>query len=244
MSGSPASGDGVVDRIAAIRVVPVVEVEDAGRAVALAEALVEAGLPVLEVTLRTSAALAAVAAIAAADVGVLLGAGTLLTAEQVRAAAGAGAGFGVSPGTSVAALEAAAAVGLPFVPGVVTPSEVITCLDAGVTRLKVFPAGAFGGLALLTALGGALRSAGVRFMPTGGIAAAQLGDYLARPEVFAVGGTWVAPRGDIATGNWEAITARARAAAQVAARAATLPALGGRDGSDPRRTPPPRDLAP
>ena len=215
MSAPAPSGATVLERVAALRVVPVVEIDDPVRAVPLAQALADAGLPVLEVTFRTPAAAAAVEAIAAALPEVLLGAGTLLTAEQVRAAAGAGARFGVSPGTSVAALDAAGELGLPFVPGVVTPSEVITCLDAGARHLKFFPAGAFGGLAALRALAGPFRSTGVRFMPTGGVRPEQAADYLALPDVFAVGGTWVAPRDDVAAGRWDAVAERARAAAAI-----------------------------
>lgn len=201
----------VMSRVEALGVVPVVEVEDAASAVPLARALADGGLPVLEVTFRTPAARDAVAAIAAELPDVLVGAGTLLTADMVRQAADAGAAFGVSPGVSRGCLDAAAELGLPFVPGAVTPSELMTCLDAGVRRVKFFPAGAYGGLTTLTALAGPFAATGVRFVPTGGVNEANVVEYLSSPVVAAVGGTWLAPRGDISAGRWDDIRDRARA---------------------------------
>jgi 2-dehydro-3-deoxyphosphogluconate aldolase/(4S)-4-hydroxy-2-oxoglutarate aldolase len=182
---------------------------------AVVSGLVEAGVPVIEVTFRTPAAREAAAAIATEFPDFLLGAGTLITAEMVAAAAAAGARFGVSPGTSAACLSAAAEHGLPFVPGAVTPSEVITCLDAGARRIKVFPAAAYGGVATLSALAGPFGWTGVRFMPTGGVRAATAAEYLNSPYVFAVGGTWIAPHDDIAAARWEEIGERARAVASL-----------------------------
>jgi 2-dehydro-3-deoxyphosphogluconate aldolase / (4S)-4-hydroxy-2-oxoglutarate aldolase len=201
----------VFDRVSALAVVPVVEIEDVARAVPLARTLAEAGLPVVEVTYRTEAAEAAVAAIAAELPDFLLGAGTLLTPELVRSASAAGARFGVAPGFSARCVAAAGEIGLPFIPGAVTPSEVTGCLDAGARYLKFFPASVHGGLAGLAALEGPFGPAGVRFMPTGGVNPGNAAEYLARPGVFAVGGTWVAPRADIAAGRWDAIAERARA---------------------------------
>jgi 2-dehydro-3-deoxyphosphogluconate aldolase/(4S)-4-hydroxy-2-oxoglutarate aldolase len=197
----------VFDRVAALAVVPVVEIEDVARAVPLARTLAEAGLPVVEVTYRTEAAEAAVAAIAAELPDFLLGAGTLLTPELVRSASAAGARFGVAPGFSARCVAAAGEIGLPFIPGAVTPSEVTGCLDAGARYLKFFPASVHG----LAALEGPFGPAGVRFMPTGGVNPGNAVEYLARPGVFAVGGTWVAPRADIAAGRWDDIAERARA---------------------------------
>jgi len=194
-------------------VVPVVEIDDAAAAVPLARTLAEAGLPVIEVTFRTAAGRDAVAAIAAEVPDFLVGAGTLITAEAVAAAAAAGARFGVSPGTSTACLARAAEVGLPYVPGVVTPSEVMTCLDAGARHIKFFPAGAYGGVQTVAALGGPFGWTGVRFMPTGGVNPGNAAEYLSSPYVFAVGGTWIAPRADIAAGRWDDIRERARVAA-------------------------------
>jgi 2-dehydro-3-deoxyphosphogluconate aldolase/(4S)-4-hydroxy-2-oxoglutarate aldolase len=207
----------ILAQVTALGIVPVVEIDDASRAVPLAETLTEAGLPVLEVTFRTAAAADAVARIAAALPGFLLGAGTLLTAETVGAAAAAGARFGVSPGIDRAALAAAAQHGLPFVPGAVTPTEIMTCLDAGARHIKFFPAGRFGGLSTLAALAAPFAPNGIRFMPTGGVTADTAASYLATPSVFAVGGTWIAPRGDIAAGRFDAIADRARHAAGIRA---------------------------
>ena len=209
---SGVTGD-VFGAVEALAVVPVVEIDDAASAVPLAHTLAEAGLPVVEVTFRTPAARDAVAAIAAELPDFLLGAGTLVTADMVVAAADAGARFGVSPGLSSACVTAAAEHGLPFVPGAVTPSEVGGCLEAGAKHVKFFPAGAYGGVATLKALEGPFGWTGIRFMPTGGVRPDNAAQFLALPNVFAVGGTWIAPRGDIAAGRWDDIAERARAAA-------------------------------
>jgi 2-dehydro-3-deoxyphosphogluconate aldolase / (4S)-4-hydroxy-2-oxoglutarate aldolase len=203
----------VLTAVAALAVVPVVEIDDAATAVPLARTLAEAGLPVVEVTFRTPAAHDAVAAIAAELPDFLLGAGTLVLPDMVTSAAEAGARFGVSPGFSSACLAAAAKAALPFVPGAVTPSEVGACLEAGTRHIKFFPAGAYGGIATLAALDGPFGWTGARFMPTGGVRPENAAEYLALPNVFAVGGTWIAPRADIAAGRWDAIGERARAAA-------------------------------
>ena len=207
------TGDELFDRIEALAVVPVVEIEDAADAVPLARTLAEAGLPVLEVTFRTPAAERAVAAIAAELPDFLLGAGTLLTPDMVVTAEAAGARFGVAPGFSAACLDAAEEVGLPFVPGAVTPTEVTSCLAAGARHVKFFPAAVSGGVPALAALEAPFAPAGVRFMPTGGVGPGNAAEYLSRPAVFAVGGTWVAPRADISARRWELIGERARAVA-------------------------------
>jgi len=206
-------GTDVFAELEALGVVPVVEVEDSAHAVPLAQTLAEAGLPVLEITFRTPAAGEAVAAIAAELPDFLLGAGTLLTPDSVAAAVAAGARFGVSPGISPRCVAAAAEHDFPFIPGAVTPSEVMTCLDSGANHIKFFPASAYGGVTALSALAGPFASAGVRFMPTGGVDASNAADYLRLPHVFAVGGTWIAPRSDIAQGRWRGIAERARAVA-------------------------------
>lgn len=211
-------GPDVFAEMEALGVVPVVEVEDAADAVPLARTLTEAGLPVLEVTFRTPAAGDAIAAIAAEFPGFLLGAGTLLTPDMVAAAVAAGARFGVSPGVSPRCIAVAGEREFPFIPGAVTPSEVITCLDSGAGHIKFFPAGAYGGAATLSALAGPFASTGVRFMPTGGVDASNAADYLRQPYVFAVGGTWIAPRSDIAQGRWREIAERARSVARLSGR--------------------------
>jgi 2-dehydro-3-deoxyphosphogluconate aldolase/(4S)-4-hydroxy-2-oxoglutarate aldolase len=197
-------------------VVPVVEIGDAGAAQALAAALAEGGLPVVEITLRTPAALDAIAA-AAQVPGVLVGAGTLIEPETVAQAAAAGAAFGVSPGFDPDVVAAAARAALPMVPGAATATEVQACLRAGARLVKFFPAAASGGVAALRALAAPFRSHGVAFMPTGGIGEDTLGDYLSVPEVAAVGGSWLAPAADVDGGRGDAIAARARAARAIAA---------------------------
>jgi 2-dehydro-3-deoxyphosphogluconate aldolase/(4S)-4-hydroxy-2-oxoglutarate aldolase len=206
-------GPDVFAEVEALGVIPVVEVEDAAHAVPLARTLTDAGLPLLEVTFRTPAAGDAIAAIAAEFPGFLLGAGTLLTPDSVALAVAAGARFGVSPGVSSRCIAAAAEREFPFIPGALTPSEVITCLDCGADHIKFFPAGAYGGVPTLSALAGPFAATGVRFMPTGGIDASNAADYLRLPHVFAVGGTWIAPRNDIAHGRWTEIAERARSVA-------------------------------
>jgi len=204
----------LLDRIATLGVVPVVEIDDAADAVPLARALVEAGLPVLELTLRTPAALESVRRVAAEVPECLVGAGTLLDARMIQAAADAGAQFGVSPGVTRECL-AAAGLNLPYIPGAVSPAEVMTILGAGLRHVKFFPAGAYGGVATLRALAGPFAISGVRFMPTGGVTEGNASEYLALPCVFAVGGTWVAARADVAARRWEEIGRRARDAARL-----------------------------
>ena len=214
-AAGPSAADGrddVLTRVAAMGIVPVVEVEREEDAVPLARTLADAGLPVLELTLRTPAALAAIALVAERCPDVLLGAGTLLDPATVSRAASAGAVFGVSPGLHLPSLVAAADAGLPFIPGVVTPSEVLAALAAGARHLKFFPAAAYGGAATLASVAAPVAHTGVRFMPTGGVTADDAATYLRLPAVFAVGGTWIAPRADITAGRWDAIAARARGA--------------------------------
>jgi len=194
-------------------VIPVITVDDAAHAAPLAAALVAGGLPALEVTLRTPAALDAIRAMADVEGGIV-GAGTLLTPADVKAAKAAGAQFGVSPGFTPELLEAAEAEGLPMLPGVNTPSEVMALLARGYEVMKFFPAGAAGGPAMLKAMGAPLARA--RFCPTGGVSLKNAHEYLSLPNVLCVGGSWVAPGAEMARGNWDAITALARDAAALA----------------------------
>ena len=189
-------------------VVPVVIVDDPAAAVPLARALVAGGLPVVEVTLRTDAALKAIAAIAAEVEGAIVGAGTVLTRDQWQAAEKAGARYMVSPGSTPDLLAAANDSAVPLMPGAATPSEAMRLLEHGYTIQKFFPAEAAGGAALLKALASPLP--GIGFCPTGGIGAANVGDYLALPNVITVGGSWVAPGEAVAAGDWGRIEALAR----------------------------------
>lgn len=191
-------------------VVPVLVVRDLARAEGLARALVAGGLPALEVTLRTPAALEAIRVMAAVEGGVV-GAGTLLTPADVRAAKAAGARFGVSPGATPALVQACIDEGLPLLPGAATASEAMVLLEQGYDMLKLFPAEAVGGRNLLKSLGGPLPQ--ISFCPTGGITEATAPDYLALKNVVCVGGSWIAPDADVDAANWAAITERAKAAA-------------------------------
>ncbi|MEV6651096.1 bifunctional 4-hydroxy-2-oxoglutarate aldolase/2-dehydro-3-deoxy-phosphogluconate aldolase [Streptomyces sp. NPDC051219] len=192
-------------------VVPVVVLQDVADAVPLARALVAGGLPAIEVTLRTPAALDAIRAIAAEVPDALVGAGTVITPEAVAESVAAGARFLVSPGWSDRLLDAMRASGVPFLPGVSTTSEVVTLLERGVTEMKFFPAEAAGGTAYLKSLAGPLPRA--RFCPTGGITSASAPSYLALPNVGCVGGTWMLPQDAITTHDWPRVQALAKAAA-------------------------------
>lgn len=191
-------------------IIPVLVVEDAATARPLAEALVAGGLPALEVTLRTPAALDAIRAMAAVAGGIV-GAGTLLTPEDVRAAKAAGAQFGVSPGATPRLIEACIAEELPLLPGAATATEVMTLFEQGYDMLKFFPAEAAGGAPALKAIGAPIPQ--VSFCPTGGVSPANAMAYLSLPNVICAGGSWVAPADRVAAGDWAAIEALARAAA-------------------------------
>ncbi|MGW3663750.1 bifunctional 4-hydroxy-2-oxoglutarate aldolase/2-dehydro-3-deoxy-phosphogluconate aldolase [Streptomyces sp. NPDC005141] len=191
-------------------VVPVVVVADAADAVPLARALVAGGLPAIEVTLRTPAALDAIRAIATKVPDAVVGAGTVLTPGQVAESVAAGARFLVSPGWTDALLGAMKASGVPFLPGVSTTSEVVALLERGVREMKFFPAQAAGGTAYLKSLAGPLPQA--RFCPTGGIGPDSAPDYLALPNVGCVGGSWMLPADAIAARDWRLVEELAREA--------------------------------
>jgi 2-dehydro-3-deoxyphosphogluconate aldolase/(4S)-4-hydroxy-2-oxoglutarate aldolase len=197
----------------AAAVIPVLSIERERDAVPLARALYEGGLPIIEVTFRTPAAAAAIAAIAAELPQVTVGAGTLLRSADVAAAVRAGARFLVSPGTTPQLAGAALATELPYLPGVATPSEIMEMRALGICVMKLFPAKALGGAALLRAL--APVFAGVAFCPTGGIDENSAAEYLALPNVPMIGGSWMAPRDAIAAGDWERIRRLAERAAAI-----------------------------
>ncbi|MDI6515952.1 bifunctional 4-hydroxy-2-oxoglutarate aldolase/2-dehydro-3-deoxy-phosphogluconate aldolase [Streptomyces coelicoflavus] len=196
-------------------VVPVVVVDDLADAVPLARALVAGGLPAIEVTLRTPVALDAIRAIAGEVPDAVVGAGTVVTAEQVGEVVAAGARFLVSPGWTDKLLEAMRGSGVPFLPGVSTTSEVVALLERGVREMKFFPAEAAGGTAYLKALAAPLPQA--RFCPTGGITPASAPEYLALPNVGCVGGSWMLPKDAIDGRDWGRVEALAREAAGLSA---------------------------
>lgn len=209
------------------RLICVAVIERAEDATPLAEALLTGGLNGIEVTFRTAGAAECIARIRQNVPQMTVGAGTLLSADNVKRAVDAGAQFGVSPGLSEAVSRAARENDWPLFPGVVTPTEVMRALELGWNCLKFFPAEAAGGVAALKALGGPFGHTGVKFVPTGGITAATLANYLAVPRVAAVGGSWMAERKLVAEKNWAGITALTREAMKIAAPAAeTLKVMG------------------
>jgi 2-dehydro-3-deoxyphosphogluconate aldolase/(4S)-4-hydroxy-2-oxoglutarate aldolase len=208
----------IFDDLSRHGVVPVIAIDDAAAALPLADALIAGGLPVAEITFRTAAARDAIAAIAAHRPQMIVGAGTVLDEAQVDASVAAGARFALSPGLDGAVLEHARARGLPFAPGIMTPSDVQAALRAGCGMVKFFPAVAAGGPAMLKSIAAPYAHTGLGFNPTGGVTLETLGDWLSIPEVRAVGGTWIATRADIAAGNWDRITANARGAVAAVAR--------------------------
>ena len=209
--------------LAGTRVIPVVTIERAERAVPLARALAAGGLAVVEVTLRSPAALDAIAEIAGALPEVAVGAGSLRTPTQIAQAQAAGARFGVSPGHTAALLDAAETGGLPYLPGAATASEAMALHVRGYDLVKLFPAAPLGGPAALRALAAPLPE--IEFCPTGGIGPDNLADYLACPNVPCVGGSWIAPPELLAAGDWTEIEARARAAAAIDPPRALPPGL-------------------
>ena len=194
-------------------VIPVLTIERERDAVPLARALYDGGLRVIEVTFRTEAATAAIAAIASELPQVTVGAGTLLRAADVAAAVNAGAKFLVSPGMTPQLAGAALATELPYLPGVATPSEIMAARALGICIMKLFPAEALGGVALVRALAPVFH--GIAFCPTGGVDERSAADYLALPNVPMVGGSWMAPRDAIAAGDWPRIRRLAERAAAI-----------------------------
>jgi 2-dehydro-3-deoxyphosphogluconate aldolase/(4S)-4-hydroxy-2-oxoglutarate aldolase len=190
-------------RLREIGVVPVVELPRAEDAVPLAGALLEGGLSCVEITLRTPGAVEGISAIRAAYPEILLGAGTVLSVEQVDVAVAAGADFAVAPGTNPQVVEASLARGLPILPGVATPSEIEAARALGISLLKLFPSELLGGAAYVRALCGPYRD--VTFVPTGSITPATLPGYLAVPQVLACGGSWMVKPAMIAAGEFGAI---------------------------------------
>ena len=201
--------------LAGTRVVPVVTLARIEQAVPLARALVAGGLPVVEVTLRSPAALDGIAEIAREVPEAVIGAGSLRAPEQIAQARAAGARFGVSPGHTAALLDAAEAGGMAYLPGAATASEAMALTERGYDLIKWFPAGPLGGPAALRALAAPLPE--IAFCPTGGIGPDNLADYLACPNVACIGGSWLAPPELLAAEDWAAIEARARRAAAVGA---------------------------
>jgi len=206
----------VVEKIGRVRIIPVVALDSEELVEPLAEALLKAGLDVMEVTFRSAAAAPALRRIAARFPQMLLGAGTLLDPRQVDVAVDAGANFAVAPGLNDRVVDAARQAGVVMIPGVMTPSEVERAMSLGCRTLKFFPAESAGGVAMLKALDGPYAHTGVRFVPTGGINMSNMLPYLERPSVIAVGGSWMVEKKLIAGRDWRQIEQLARAAVAAA----------------------------
>lgn len=197
-----------IDALRDLRVMPVIQIENANDAVPLAKVLVENGLPAAEITFRTQAAAQAIANIRAAYPEITLCAGTVLTPEQADAAIAAGADFVVSPGFNPTTVKYCLDNDIKIIPGVNNPSQVEQALEMGVQAMKFFPAEASGGISMLKSLTGPYGN--IQLMPTGGVKPTNLMDYLAISQVFACGGTWIAPTAAIAANDWQSIAVNVR----------------------------------
>ncbi len=213
------SQETILTRVAALGVVPVIAIEKVEVAIALADALLEGGLPIVEITFRTAAAAEVIRKITQERPQLIVGAGTVLTSANLEAAKASGAAFAVAPGLNPQIVKLAQQMGLPFVPGVATPSDIELGLALGCKLLKFFPAKALGGVQMIEALSAPYKHTGVRFMPTGGVNTGNLEAYLKLGTVAAVGGTWIAKNEDLAAGKWDDIRQRCRAALEIVAKA-------------------------
>jgi 2-dehydro-3-deoxyphosphogluconate aldolase/(4S)-4-hydroxy-2-oxoglutarate aldolase len=215
-------GQTVPDRIRGFRILPVIVIEDAERAVPLGDALCEAGLPVAEITFRTGSARESIRRMKNECPNVLLGAGTVLTATQVDEARDAGAEFIVAPGLSTQVVERSLELQLPVFPGVCTPTEIERALRLGLSVVKFFPAEPMGGVKFLRAV--SAPYSGVRFMPTGGITADNVRTYLDFDRVIACGGSWMAPSDRISAGDFDFIRTQTAAAVKLVGSSTPTPA--------------------
>lgn len=202
-------------QIKSSRVVAVLVIDDAKNAVPLAKALLAGGIRSMELTLRTESALDCIKAVADAVPDMLVGAGTILTPEQAAKAKEAGAQFGVSPGCNPRVIQAARALGLPFAPGIMTPSDIESAVEQGCRLLKFFPAETSGGLNHLKAIAAPYAHLNINYIPLGGMTATTAIPYLASPLVAAIGGSWIASRDEIANQDWAAITKKSREASSL-----------------------------
>jgi len=205
-------------RIAEIGVLPVIAIENPEHAVPLADALLAGGLPVAEITFRTAAAAEVIARMTKERPALLVGAGTVLDRISLDIAKKSGAQFGLAPGFDSEVVDHAADTGFPFVPGIMTPSELSAAMRRGAKVVKFFPAGTIGGPDALKSIGAPFAHLGIQYVPTGGVSPANMAEWLKVPGVAAVGGTWIAKTEDIRAGAWAKITANCReAVAAVAA---------------------------
>lgn len=211
--------DSLLARLHRSGVVAVLTIDDADSAVPLAKALLAGGVDSIELTLRTPIALDAIRRIHREVPEMLLGAGTILTPAQAAEAKSAGAAFGVAPGCNARVVTEANRIGLPFAPGICTPSDIEAAVELGCRALKFFPAEQSGGLPFLRAIAAPFAHLGVRYIPLGGITPANADTYLAEPSVLALGGSWLAPRNLVRARDWPALTALSREASDLVSRA-------------------------
>ena len=204
-----------VETLSAIRIVPVLVLNDVDSGLKMCEVLAECGLPAAEITFRTTASEAVIKAASSRFPELYLGAGTVLNSRDLHRAFDAGAKFAVAPGFNPTIVKEAVANGFAFAPGVCTPSEVEQAMEFGCRFLKFFPAEASGGINFLKSLIAPYKHLGVRFMPTGGVTTANVAEYLAVKEIVAVGGTWLGKSSDIESGNWEGIRTAVKAAVEL-----------------------------
>ena len=197
--------DSIIKTLKEFRVIPVIAIEDADNALYLADALIGGGIPLAEITFRTTAATRVISILAKERPELVVAAGTILTVDQLKQARDSGARFGVAPGTDPKVIEESLKTGFPFIPGVMTPSEISICLDYKFKLLKIFPAGALGGVNYIKSIIGPFVHTGVMLNPTGGIHRENFKGYLEIPQVIAVGGTWLATKEDINSQNWNKI---------------------------------------
>lgn len=212
MKDQPLFDSVLAEKLCASRVIAVLVVDEVAHAVPLARALLEGGVDVMELTLRTPAAIDALKEIRKHVPEMTAGIGTILNVDQLHQAQAAGAAFGVAPGCNPRLLAAARAAGFSFGPGVATPTDIEIAVEHGCRLLKFFPAEHLGGLAYLRAMAAPYAHLGLRYVPLGGLTAANAASYLADPLIAAIGGSWIAPRDLIKAEDWTAITAKAREA--------------------------------
>ena len=206
----------VSTKISEIKVVPVVLIDDSSKAIALADALLEAGLPLVEITLRTNSAMDSIRNIARQRPEMLIGAGTVLSEKDALVATESGADFLVSPGVDIAILKLAKEKNIFFIPGFMTPSELAAALKFDCRLAKYYPAVAAGGPSMLSSISAPFLHTDIGFIPTGGVKLNNMKNWLQTPRIRAVGGTWIASREDIAENNWAEITGKARDAVELA----------------------------
>ncbi|MCG8333206.1 MAG: bifunctional 4-hydroxy-2-oxoglutarate aldolase/2-dehydro-3-deoxy-phosphogluconate aldolase [Proteobacteria bacterium] len=202
----------IFEEVSRIGVIPVIAISSVDHALPLADALLEGGLTIIEVTFRTEAAVDVLACLRDKRPELLIGAGTLLTGETVQQALDAGARFGLAPGYDPTVVRAAEKASLPFAPGVMTPSDIALAVNAGCRLMKFFPAIPAGGLQMLKNITAPFSHLGLKFIPTGGVKQDSMAEWLTHPDIAAVGGTWIASRDDMDNGDWKGITLKAKTA--------------------------------